>query len=165
MLFKAEPDPYWRRLWTFYIYTGLRRQEALDLTWERIHLTEAGQPPHMHIIQSKRDKSRVVPLVAQAIEALGDPRDIGPVWRQVTGGRVSHKFKLAVRSAGLPIRPGCTICGTPPAPCWPRPGVDIAVIKDILGHSNISTTLIYRHAITSLLHREMSKLADQKRIT
>ena len=160
-LLKAEPEPYWRRLWTFYIYTGLRRQEALNLTWADVHLDEDDEPPHIHVIKSKRDKSRIVPLVDAAIEALGEFHDVGPVWRSMTGGRVSHKFKLAARAAQLPwarLHDLRHTTGTMLA----EAGVDFAVIKDILGHANISTTLIYAKTSTGLLHREMSKLAGSK---
>jgi integrase len=160
-LLKAEKDPYWRRLWIFYIYTGLRRQEALNLTWADVHLDEDGEPPHIHIIKSKRDKSRIVPLVDAAIEALGEIRDVGLVWRNMTGGRVSHKFKLAARIAKLPgarLHDLRHTTGTMLA----EAGVDFAVIKDILGHSNISTTMIYAKTSTGLLHRAMSKLGGSK---
>lgn len=152
-------DPEYRHMFTFYAFTGLRRQEALDLTWTDVHMQEMGEPPHVHVRKGKRDKARVVPLIPEAVDALGEPKDVGPVFRQVTGGRVSHVFKLAAVDAGLGWFRLHDLRHTA-GHFLAEAGVEGRLIQDILGHSNITTTRRYTfRASTKQMYRSLMMIS------
>ena len=78
-LLASERDPERRALWTFLVWTGLRRQEAYDLVWQRVHLDD--DEPWCQVI-GKGGKERLVPLLPAAVDALRvfGPADVGPVF-------------------------------------------------------------------------------------
>lgn len=74
-----EPNEQRRALWTFAVWTGMRRQEIADLTWPKMHLNDAR--PWCTVV-GKGQKERVVPLLPAAVQALQafDRADVGPVF-------------------------------------------------------------------------------------
>ena len=150
LLFK-EKNFERRALWRFLIWTGLRRQELIDLAWPAVHLQD--DEPFITVI-GKGDKQRVVPLLPGAVAALAAmPRyDLGPVWRfhfrcyrkpkPVTGSPISRWFKEAALRAGIPDAHLHDLRHT--AATWMAArGVPEHVIQDVLGHANITTTQVY----------------------
>ena len=75
----GEKNPERRALWEFMVWTGMRRQEACDLTWKDIHL--GSNAPWCRVV-GKGDKERLIPLLPLAVEALEvfGVRDVGPVF-------------------------------------------------------------------------------------
>lgn len=138
---RAEPDPRRRDLWTFFVWTGLRRVEALSLTWDHIHLTER---PHMRVL-GKRGKERLVPLMSEAVAALGEPQNVGPVWPQVDPDTYTHWFQDAALAAGVQARLH-DLRHTAITWLLSR-GVPPKYVQAIAGHANFSTTEGYARAL------------------
>ena len=150
--FDAEPDPLRRRLWMFALWTGLRREELLGFQWQNIIW---GARPTARII-GKGDKERLVPLLPKAVEALGDIKDIGPVWPQVHPATLSKWFKRTAKEAGLSAHLHDTrhTCFT----YLLSKGVKLKVVQTIAGHSDIRITQEYTKAFVGDLYDEMSKV-------
>lgn len=140
-ILEAEPDPDFKRLWTFLVWMGCRRGEALGLAWEHITL---GERPEA-LITGKGDRERVIPLLPPAVAALGPVGSglVFPPWRPHS---VSQHFRRLVRSLGLKARVHDLrhTCLT-----WlVAKGVPLKLVQDIAGHSSINTTMLYAKVYT-----------------
>lgn len=166
-LLYREKDLTRRALWRFFLWTGARRQEVLDLRWEDVHLE--GQQPWARLI-GKGDKERLIPLVPGAVRALESMPKAGkgPVWVFIThrgrkampvkGWAVSTWFKEAARAAGLPDRHLHDLRHT--AATWMAArGVSERIIQEVLGHASITTTQIYTRGLARVadLYREVQR--------
>ncbi|MFH1034326.1 MAG: tyrosine-type recombinase/integrase [Pseudomonadota bacterium] len=168
-----ELNPERRALWEFCLWTGVRRQEALDLTWQDVHLES--ESPWVRVV-GKGNKEGMVPLLPQAVQALqAMPKaDVGPVWRfhfrgyvnpkPVTGSPVSRWFKEAVRRAGIEDAHLHDLRHT--AATWMAArGVPERIIQEIMRHASITTTQIYTRGVARVadLYKHMSHgLVSQK---
>lgn len=143
---------------------GARRQEVVDLQWADVH---TGEKQFVRLL-GKGNKERIVPLLPPAVNALGSPKDLGPVFvfhfrgyqrpHQVTGGAISHWFKEAARRAGLGEFHLHDLRHTAATYMVAR-GVDLKTVQAIMGHTSISTTMLYTHVLSrGHLYDEMSKL-------
>ena len=164
-LLAAEDNPDRRRLWIFFLETGARRQEVVGLRWENVHL---GDKPYC-ILFGKGQKARMVPLMPDAVAALGEPRDIGPVFTfshgrrekasAVLGWAYSKWFKSLARKAGLPHARLHDLRHT--AATWMiSRNVPVRVVQEILGHVSITTTERYSKALVSDLYDAMREGLD-----
>jgi integrase len=150
LLLSSEHDPLRRRLWAFYVWTGCRRQEALDLQWQDVIL---GSAPVARVT-GKRGKQRLVPLLPPVVQALGEPKDIGPVFPGIRGDRVSHWFKDLARSCGLASSRLHDLRHTAATYMLDK-GVRLDMVQEILGHTNITTTRRYAKTIASHIYQAM----------
>jgi len=153
-LLRAETRPVQRRLWTFLLWTGLRRAEALQLTWQNVLI---GPKPAVKVI-GKGDKERSVPLLPPAREALGPLKNLGPVWPQVHPSTLSKWFRTVADSCGMDsrlhdLRHTC-------ATFLLSRGVNIKAVQEILGHSDLRITQEYTKVFIGNLYDEMSKALD-----
>ena len=135
----------------FAIETGLRRSEMFNLKWNCID-TENGV---LTIPLSKSGKTRHVPLSegAKAILRTFDtftkssfvfPSVLDPLKPLCPDSFLKNVFCPALRRTGITGATGTTFA-IRPHPRRVMAGVDIASIKDILGHANIQTTMRYAH--------------------
>jgi integrase len=156
-----------RALWRFFLATGMRRQEAIDLDWRGVHL-DAPEP--YCVVIGKGNKERAIPLVPDAVKALErmPQMDFGKVWRfdlrkgsqprPVKGQSLSKWFKAAARHAGIEdarlhdLRHTC-------ATWLAIRQVPERAIQEILGHSTITVTQIYTkgYARISNLYRAITE--------
>lgn len=134
------------------LLTGMRPSEAATLTWEQVRLEER----RILLTKTKTGRSRNVPLARQAVELLKRLRtempgamlffQDGSVVPRIASDHFASQFKRTVKRAGLEGR-GITlyalrhIC----ASYLSMAEVDLNTIRDILGHTGISTTLRYTH--------------------
>ena len=135
-ILEAETNADFKRLWTFLVWTGCRRGEALGLEWEHVSLGDRPQA----LITGKGDRQRVIPLLPPAVEALGDPGQgsVFPGWAPFS---VSQHFRRLVRSLGIQARVHDLrhTCLT-----WlVAKGVPLKLVQDIAGHASINTTMLY----------------------
>ena len=132
----AETEPNFKRLWTFLLWTGCRRGEALGLKWEDVELGERPQA----LVTGKGDRQRVVPLLPPAVAALGPPES-GAVFPSWSPFSVSQHFRRLVRRLGIQARVHDLrhTCLT-----WlVGKGVPLKLVQDIAGHASINTTMLY----------------------
>ena len=138
------------RVIMFALYTGCRRSEIRGLQWQDI----AGGSCR---VRGKGDKDRVIPLLPEALEAIGEPKDIGPVFYQKHVDYYSRDFKAVAVACGIHdvhlhnLRHSA-------ATQMIESGIPIEIIKKILGHADIRTTEIYAQIYDSVVEKEMQKL-------
>ena len=166
---KAGFHSWFKPLIALLFYAGLRRGEALRLTWDKIHLDRG----FIELTDTKPGRERVVPIqkklkpYLKAWHRLQRRPESGPVFfRRTSDGRtvrlsldnVTKTFKKYVRQAGLSenvnlhgLRHSC-------ATELLRSGMDIHQVARILGHSSLEVTQIYEHLDASDLKRRMREL-------
>ena len=132
--------------------TGLRMQELSNLLISDINL-DRGQ---VHIRQSKNKKDRYVPMSPHAVRgikkhlALNSPRDYLFESHNRAGMPLSHTrirslFKEALEKSNIKKKACVHTLRHTYATHQLEAGQNIMVLKDLLGHSNIQTTLVYLH--------------------
>ena len=134
-----EKEPEFYFYVKFLLETGCRRNEILYLKWEDVDLA-AGRIR----IRGKGDKVRSIPIhrsLRALLEELG-PRKRGRIfsWHPST---VTHKFKKYLRKHGLEEYKLHNLRHTT-ASWLAMKGVPLKTIQELLGHSTIAVTEIYR---------------------
>ena len=144
---KKKDFEVWRKC-QFALWTACRRSEIADLRWENVSGNKIR-------IVGKGDKERAVILTKGALEAMGNPADIGPVFPPLSGNELNKRFKQFCADCGL--------FGTfhmlrhSSATYMLENRIPLPVIQKILGHSRISTTQIYAKVSDDLMEKEMKK--------
>lgn len=126
--------------------TGLRKSEGLRLRWSHIDL--AGR--QLSVGLSKSGKVRHVPLTEFAYQWLSALvryvgqdcvflQSCGKPWKDPRG-----PFKAGAEKAGL-TWVGFHDLRHFRATQWVRHGMDLRTVKELLGHSDIQTTMRYAH--------------------
>ena len=96
-ILNAEQHSNRKRLWIFLLWTGCRRSEALNLSWEHISW---GEKPAARIV-GKGDKERIVPLLLPVVKALGKRIDLGPVFPGFHPITTSKWWRKLVKKGGI----------------------------------------------------------------
>lgn len=167
-LIDSIKEPWVADVVTFAAMTGARRGEIINLRWCNVNLSNE---PCVVIessptFRTKAGKRRVLPLNKIAVEIL---RNRGPSspdalvftnrGRPITGGYLSHRFKKYVRDTGLDGRIHFHNLRSTFASTLTQQNVDPLKIKELLGHSDIKTTMEYTRPRTEHLHHEVDEVA------
>lgn len=138
--------------YTFLIWTGCRRSEALNLTWENVNLERQTAR-----VTGKGSKERIVPLHENIIKML-EPvkKDIGKVFIQFYRDTWSKRFHTAALACGVSAR--LHDLRHSAATYMLASGIDIREVQAILGHSQISTTMIYADVLEDMKVRAINKM-------
>lgn len=156
-LLKSESNQTLRDLYNLDFYTGLRLAEIINLDWSNVHLKESFILIGDSSFKTKARKVRRVPLCTKAIEILENriPKlyqakkknyvFCKPNGFQFTGNYVSKHFKKLLRVNGYSEEYHFHSIRHSTASNLARMGVAVPMIQQILGHSNIQTTMIYTH--------------------
>lgn len=161
----AVCSPYLRRIVVFALSTGLRRSELLGLRWQDVDLQNG--VVLIPATRSKSKKDRYVPLCAAASAVLkeleGDQEKSALVFGNGAGnlqGNLKRIWGAALEASGVQdlhfhdLRHSF-------ASRLVSAGVDLAVIRELLGHADYTMTLRYSHLQPSRL-REAVKVLDGK---
>lgn len=148
-----EMSPRDRAIITTFLYTGLRSNELRLLDVEDIDL----EAMTVFVRFGKRSKQRIVPMHAEAAAVLDTHlagRKTGPVFESNRGKRISydrlHSLVVEVgQRAGLRKELHPHALRHSFAVALLDAGVDIETIRDLLGHEDIRTTIIYLHCSTA----------------
>ncbi len=136
----------WHRLFKFYLYTGCRRNEALDLKWGDVDLN------HKTITfrHTKGKRSRTLSISDKLMELLltdvnikTDPED--NVFQSIHPDTVSHTFKKVSLAAGLPAYINLHSLRHTFASHLIMQGEHLLTVSKLLGHSDIKVTMKYAH--------------------
>jgi site-specific recombinase XerD len=156
--------------------TGLRRGEVLELRWRDVDL-DAGE---LFVRYGKGRKSRRLPIEdadllarlsrgreQRGVDAPGNEAALDePVFastrrRPIARSsfyRLFHRVLAAAELSGRGIRPhslrhtfGSMLCAR---------GVPVPYVKDLLGHEDIGSTMIYVHSTPAALREAVRKLRD-----
>ncbi len=144
-----------------FLNTGMRRGELTNLQWEDVHLksrritiqgqTKSKRPRFIPINDSllevlqKRLKSQNSPYVFPT--RTGKPKD---------GHSLLRDIKLVYKKAG--IEGNLHLLRHTFASHLIMSGVDLATVRELLGHSDIKTTMIYSHLAPEHLRGATEKL-------
>lgn len=145
--------------WKILCWFGLRRSELLNLDWRDIRLQDG-----VIIIRDTKSKNdRVMPIPSTF------KQDLYKEWGKAhmpDGGKIipfgkvafNNRFQKHLKECGLSNK------GVTPhtlrhsfASSLIRQGVPITVVKDLLGHKDISTTMIYVHHSDDLMIDAMER--------
>lgn len=172
------------------LLTGLRRGEALGLSWEdvgedridvRQQLTRASDGLHLRPLKTE-DSARHLTITAPLAEVLRSRRraqmaarmaapagawvESGLVFTTAVGGpleprNVLRRFTAAVQRAGLPAEVHLHTLRHSAASFLLAAGVPMKVVQKILGHSSYTITAdIYSHVAPELEAEAMGKLGE-----
>ena len=149
----------WLNLFEFYIYTGGRRNEVLNLTWNDITDT------HIIFRETKSGSERKVPITPQlrkTIERMKKNKNtirFGKLFHGFDEKYVSKKFTQIFKKAGFE---GYHLHHTRHtfASLLIQNGVDLYIISKVLGHSDYSVTQIYAHLSDSKIFQKIIKKID-----
>jgi len=154
-----------RAVLSLLLYTGLRRQELLELDLDDVDLRQGW----LRVRRGKGSKMRMVPLALEAISAIEDWLEFRPQCRHqgllatLTGKRLGRHglqalFRKALLNAGI-MRPGLTVHSMRHtfASLLLRSGCDLMSIKEMLGHASLESTAIYLHIEMSSLKVAMNR--------
>jgi site-specific recombinase XerD len=163
-LFDAAADPVFRVLLQTTYACGLRAGEVV-----RLRLTDLdSQRMVVQVRQGKGRKDRLVPLSPGLLGLLRDywrqqrPRE----WLFPGGtpaghrslGQVQRLCRRAVLAAGITKRASLHTLRHSYATHLLEAGVDLLSLQKLLGHNQVSTTVLYTHVQQSHLHRAPSPL-------
>ncbi|MBW1712738.1 MAG: site-specific integrase [Deltaproteobacteria bacterium] len=136
-------DPDKRRFVAAALATGRRIGELIGLRWERVDLNRG----RYLVVKSKNHLTRSYPINStfRAVLVSTGPEASGPVWPRWTDRRyVSRWIKAELVKAGFPNLRAHDLRHSY-ASIQAMAGRSLQEIKELLGHSQISTTLIYAH--------------------
>jgi integrase len=155
-----------KRILTGFINTGLRTSDIFNLQWTEVDI----EHQRLKKIVKKVEKPLSLPLndTAFAIVAARQAIQHGPYvfYNPMTGDKfkdVKGALLAAVKRAGLPKITWHMFRHTF-ASRLTRDGVDIVTVKELLGHSNISTTLLYAHSNDEAKRRAVKRLDNSDKI-
>lgn len=139
-------------------YTGMRLNELVNLTWRNVNLNTRIITVGDEEFTTKGRNQRYIPICDEALTSILNQREnekiipIGskyvfskPSGEKYTGDYFSKAFKKACRAAGIDKSIHFHSLRHSFASNLAQKGVSLYTIKELLGHSSISTTEIYSH--------------------
>ena len=166
----------------FGFYTGMRLNEIINLTWRNVDLEAKIITVGDESFTTKGRNQRYIPICEEVLETLekqekqkvrGTPSCILPLKKggevfeyvfckrdgfKYCGNYVSRKFKNACKAAGIDQSIHFHSLRHSFASNLVQKGVPLYTIKELLGHSSISTTEIYSHLNLDSLREAIKKL-------
>ena len=164
-LLKVVDDPRIRSIILLAVCTAMRLSEILNLHWEDIRFNEG-----LLLLRNrngfmlKTRKGRVIPLNQGALAVLTQQAKVSDLvfpnrfGTPYTRGSVSRRFKKYARQAGLPEGIHFHSLRHTGATWLVERGVPITHVQALLGHSALSTTMVYAHTTPSHLRESVATL-------
>ena len=157
LIIDNTPQVYLQRLFTLAFHTGLRLGEIVNMQWGWVNFeSKIITVRCSDAFTAKSKKERIIPmnetlynlLLAQSSDTGNNPAAyvfarIKPL--KLTEDFVSKHFKKAVRAAKLDDRIHTHSLRHSFASNLVQRGASIFVVKELLGHEDIKTTLVYAH--------------------
>ena len=171
-----------KNVFTVAFYTGMRLDEIINLRWKNVDLENRVITVGDENFTTKGRKQRFIPICEEALEVLvrsktqdvkRTPSLILPLVNgenicgfvfckangdRYTGDHISQSFKRACKAAGLDNTIHFHSLRHSFASNLVQKGVPLYTIKELLGHSSISTTEIYSHLNMETLREAIKKL-------
>lgn len=155
-------DPQLRRVVDFALWTGLRRNEIINLQWSDVDLNRKVLiVSNKEGFRTKSGKSRSIPLNTQLVAMLTEMKTVScrPDDRvfPVNYWTLGQHYRKAARNAGLGGITLHTLRHTF-ASHLIMAGADVRSVQELLGHHDISVTMIYSHLSRDHLSATVEKL-------
>lgn len=145
--------PEIKRAFLFACYSGLRISDIVRLEWKSIDLVSNT----ISIRQKKTDSMLYIPLLDDAKRILGTPGS-GLVFDLPTEAYINRKLKTWVSEAGISKDISFHCARHTFAIMALEAGIEINVIQVLLGHSILSTTMIYAKVNPKVLQGAADRL-------
>ena len=162
LLYSCSSNAYLKIIVLMAMNTGMRRSEILKLKWDQIDWKEK----IIHLYETKSGRSRYIDISDSLTEALKDFRlnneGVEFVFPNSQGKpfkNIRKSFGNACREAGIKdfrfhdLRHTC-------ASHLVMKGVDLATVKEILGHRSFNMTLKYSHLSKDHKREAVNLLGD-----
>ncbi|MFW5879187.1 MAG: site-specific integrase [bacterium] len=140
----------------FCCYTGIRYGDVKELKLSDIHENKKGR--YINILTEKTDKAINVPLIPKALALI--PEGLlknQKVFNVYTDQPTNRYLKAIAEEAGINKKISFHVSRHTFATLSGLYGIPIEIVKDLLGHSDIKTTLLYRKTTNKQLWSEMGK--------
>lgn len=150
-----------KRSFLFCCFTGLRISDVRELTWKKVIVEEQGV--HINYRQKKTKIENYVPLSENAISVLppkDDKSDSDPVFTLPPETTIRKTLKEWMTNAKIDkhitFHSSRHTCAT----LLLNSGVDIYTVKEILGHTDIGTTMKYTKVIDKTKRIAVNKIPN-----
>jgi len=157
-LFEVIKDENFANLVKLALWTGMRKQEVLNLKWENIDKNT------IEILETKSGKSRKIPNVGKLKNLLESiPKDNEYVfYNKKTKTKYTDVLKRFANYLGIAQIKNFRFHDLrhTAATRMVEKGVDLVVIQQLLGHASITTTMRYAHALEEMKVRAIEVLSD-----
>jgi len=156
-----------KELYLIAYYTGMRQSELANLKWDSIDLMQnVITVKNTDEFRTKSKKDRQIPIssiIIPSLKLMRKRKKTEYVFPNIQGysyhpDTISHKFKAAVRDAELSDEIHFHCLRHSFASNLVRQGTSLYVVKELLGHGDISTTQIYSHLDNDSLAEAIKKL-------
>ena len=156
-LLGAIPVGRFQGLIIFYLHTGCRRGEALNLTWEDVDLDEHKV---ITIRESKSGESRIIPVNGTLFKTLSGLERNGCAVFEFSPYFVTHKFKDYLKSANIKGWKSLSLHNLRHtfASHLVMAGKDLYTVGKLLGHSSVAVTQMYAHLAPDYLRVSIESL-------
>lgn len=143
----------------FSALTGLRYSDIEKLTWQEVY-DEGNDNYSIRFIQKKTKDVQIIPISSQAISLLGDKGlATDKVFKGLLYSRWQNmKIQKWVNDAGIDRKITFHCFRHTFATVQLSLGTDIMTIKELLGHRDIHTTLVYAKVINSSKREAVDKI-------
>jgi len=159
-------NPHWLNFFKMLYYTGMRKNELINLTWKNVNLKnneESITVISSEDFRTKTGRKRTIPLHRDAIDIIKGQRGIHKKYvfvsqegKKIHPDKPYRNLKVALKRAGLEgdvhkLRHTMASHAI-------LKGVSIYEVKELLGHQDIQTTMIYAHLSPNTLRKAINKL-------
>lgn len=164
----------YKDLFTFALDTGMRLGEIVNMRWRSVDLDRKEMKvTNTKTFTTKGKKERLIPISDRLYKILVDRRARAfaqgtPTYvferrgKKFNSGYVSRKFKKAVRLAGLDEDLHFHSCRHGFGTSLIRANANPVIVKELMGHSELATTLRYVHPNEDDLVQAIKKLDSSK---
>jgi integrase len=156
-------DPELLHVVNFGLWTGMRRNEIVNVRWSDIDLDRRTITVQNRVgFQTKSGRSRVIPINPALHTMLSSllHNEVLPAEHvfPINYWSLGKRFLLAVRRAKIDGKVSLHTLRHTFASHLVMKGVDLASIQEILGHHDVTVTMIYSHVSPQHLARTVEKL-------
>lgn len=153
-------DQEFKNLIIFYLNTGCRRNEALNLEWRDIDFKNKT----ITFLLTKSGSRRTIPInlsllkILELMKVKNVSKNNDKKVFNFLPSYVTHKFRKYLNAIGFKENKSIHILRHTFASHLVMSGVDLYTVKKLLGHSDIKITEIYSHLAPDYLKNSVSKL-------
>ncbi len=162
-----------RNVVVFAFYTGMRLNEIVNLRWKNVNLNNRVITVGDEFFETKGRKQRFIPVCDEVIflfQAIIEGLEAIPIGNsyvfcksngeKFTGDYFTKRFKSACNKAGIDKTIHFHSLRHSFASNLVQKGISLYKIKELLGHSSITTTEIYSHLDLDSLREAIKTLDD-----
>lgn len=159
-LFEAIENHWIKPIVITALQTGMRKSEILNLPFSCVNFTQR----YIDLLKTKSGKPRQIPMSDKLFEVLNNQPKIkeyvfiNPTTKN-RHGNINDIFPEFVKKANIQNFVFHDLRHTA-ATRMVESGIDLVVVKDILGHSDIKTTMIYAHPVPERKLKAIKALND-----